>query len=129
MSIHLSQQEWGLVLVALAFAAYFTGKFKTLASVGLFIGILWIGLNGWIISHLAALFGLIAAKAGPVVAGIIGVSVAGVFAAAVAVLFYFVLHDWAPKNPAKRRTFWLSGVAAIITLVFLTPVVSLVQGV
>jgi hypothetical protein len=129
MSINLTQQEWGLVLVALSFAAYFTGKFKTLGSIGLFLGICWIGLNGWIITHLAGLFALASAKLGPFIAGVIGVSVAGVLAAAVAVLFYFVLHDWMPKNAAKRRTFWLSGVAAIVVVVFLTPVAALVQGV
>lgn len=129
MSVTLNQQEWGLVIVALSVTCYLLGKFKTLSSIGLFIGIIWIGLNGWIISHLAMLFGLIAAKAGPFVAGLLGVSVAGVFAAAVAVIAFKVLHDWAPKNPAKKSTFMLSGVLAIIVLAFITPVAALVQGV
>ena len=129
MSISLTQQEWGLVIVSLSVTCYLLGKFRTISSIGLFTGIIWIGLNGWIISHLAALFGLIAAKAGPFVAGLLGVSVAGVFAAAVAVIAFKVGHDWMPRNSAKKSTFVLSGVLAIIVLAFITPVAALVQGV
>lgn len=129
MSIHLSQPEWGAILVGLSIACYLLGRLPTVSSIMVFLGIVLIGLNGWLITHLAALLGIVARVVGPFVAGLLGVGAGAVAAAAVAVIYFVMLHDWHPKHSAKKRTYHLSWVAAIIAVAFLVPVATLIHGI
>jgi hypothetical protein len=115
----------GPVLIALSVTCYLLGKFRTLSAVAVFAGILLTGLNGWIISHLAALFGWVASWAGPWIATATGWTTAGVGAALFAVIAFLVLHDWAPRNSAKKRTYWLSIALAIIIVAGAAPIAAL----
>jgi uncharacterized BrkB/YihY/UPF0761 family membrane protein len=119
--------EIGAILAALSITAYFLGVFRTLSSIGIFLAILMIGINGWLISHLAAVFGFIAARLGPFVAAATGVSIAFVGAALVCVIGFILIHGWLPKNAAKKKHFWLAAVFAVIVVAGATPFAALNQ--
>jgi MFS family permease len=117
----------GPVLIGLSIAMYFTGKFATIRSIMVFAGILLVGLTGWLITHLAMLFSWISGWAGPWIATLTGWGTAAVGATLFAVLAYFVFHDWAPRNQAKKRTYWLSIALAIIIVAGAAPIAALNQ--
>ena len=127
--IHLSQAEWGAVFIGISLAGYFLGRLPTISAILVFLGICFIGLNGWIITHLAMLLGLAARVLGPFLAGAIGVGAGGVAAAIIAVIAFIVLHDWMPKHSAQKRTYHLSWVLAVIVVAFLVPVATLIHGI
>ncbi|HYK70407.1 MAG TPA: hypothetical protein VEV45_20855 [Streptosporangiaceae bacterium] len=117
----------GPVLIGLSIAAYFTGKFATLRSIAVFTGILLIGLTGWLITHLALLFAWVSSWAGPWLATLTGWSTAAIAATLFAVLAYFVIHDWMPRNQAKKRTYFLSIALAVIIVAGAAPIAALNQ--
>jgi hypothetical protein len=121
----MSQQEIGAVLIALSFTAYLLGKFGTLRSIGVFCGILLVGINGWLISHVSALFAWISGLLGPVVANVFGIAIGTVAAAVVCVLIFLMVHDWLPRNAAKKRTFWVSALVAVLIASAATPFAAL----
>lgn len=129
MPIHLSQAEWGAVLIGLSLAGYFLGRLPTISAIMVFLGIVFIGLNGWIITHLAMALGLISRLLGPFIASALGVGIGGVAAAVIAVIAFITLHDWMPKHSAKKRTYHLSWILAVIVVAFLIPVATLIHGI
>ena len=121
----MTQAEIGLIIVAVSITFYLLGKLKTWSSIGLFIGILMIGINGWIISHVAAALAFVSNLTTPFIAGALGVTAGAIGAAAVVVVLVVMIHDWLPRNAAKKRTFWLSGIAAILIASAATPFAAL----
>jgi len=123
----MTPQEIGAVLIALSLCAYFTGKFRTISAVAVFAGIILTGLTGWIVTHTAMLLGWVSSWAGPWIASATGWTAATVGAVFFAVVAYFVIHDWAPRNSAKKRTYWLSALLALIIVAGAAPIVALNQ--
>jgi hypothetical protein len=121
----MTRQDWGAVIIALSFTSYFLGWLRTASAVGVFAGIIMVGINGWLISKVAVLLGWIEGLAGPYVTKLAGVSLAGFGAAVVCVVGWIVLHDWMPRNAAKKRTFWLSALLAIFIVTAATPFAAL----
>jgi hypothetical protein len=121
----MNQAEIGAIIGALSITFYLLGKFRTLTSIGIFISILLIGINGWIISHVAKLFAWVAGLVGPSLVTFTGVTIGGIAAALVCVVLAIMIHDWMPKNAAKKRTFWLSAAAAVLIASAATPFAAL----
>ena len=87
----------GAIIAALSITFYLLGDFPTIRAIGIFVAILMIGINGWIISHVAALLG------------------------------YVALRGWLPRNKASKTTFWLSALLAVIIVAGATPFAALNQ--
>lgn len=117
----------GAIIAALSITFYLLGDFPTIRAIGIFVAILMIGINGWIISHVAALLAWIQGWAGPFVASITGISIAGIGAALVVVVGYVALRGWLPRNKASKTTFWLSALLAVIIVAGATPFAALNQ--
>jgi hypothetical protein len=121
----MTTAEIGFILAALSVTAYALGKFRTASSVGIFVGILLIGLSGWVITHVAGILAAVTRAVGPVIGGFFGVSAAVLLAAASCVLIFIVLHGWLQKGKAKKHTFWLSALLAILIVAGATPFAAL----
>jgi hypothetical protein len=121
----MNQAEIGAIVIALSLTSYFLGKFRTLSAVGIFAGIILTGLNGWLIGKTAAVLGWIESWAGPFVATVTGIGIAAIGAVIVCVVGFIVIHDWMPRNAAKKRTFWLSALLAIFIVAGATPFAAL----
>ena len=107
----MSQTVLGALLVALSFTSYFLGKFRTLSAVGVFIGIILVGLSGTIGAIIGRLLTSVQSFAGTGTAFVFGVAAPVIVSA---VLVYVFIHDLMPRNSAKKRTFWIAAVLALL---------------
>ena len=107
----MSQTELGALLVALSVTAYFLGKLPTLRSVGVFVGIILVGLGGTLGGIITHLTGTLHSLVGTGTTWAFGVTSFAIFSG---VLAFIVFHDWLPRNSAKKRTFVLSALLAIL---------------
>lgn len=121
----ISQPELGLIIIALSLTSYFLGVFRTLASAGIFTGILLVGLSGRVITLVAKLEGVGLALAGHVGATVFGVTAGTVVAVITVVTTFILLHDMAPRNSTKKRTFWLAAMLAVAIVASITPFAAL----
>jgi riboflavin transporter FmnP len=117
----LTTPELGLVVVAVSTTLFLLGKARTLTSVGLFVGILMIGINGHVIAWSARALVGVENLIGVTAAKWLGIGAGAVAAALFAVVLTVIIHDWLPRNAAKRRTFYLAGVAGILIAASATP--------
>jgi hypothetical protein len=117
----------GAILIGVSIAMYLTGKFRTLSAVMVFAGILLTGFNGWIVTHVAGLLTWVNSWAGAWLASVTGWSLATVGAVIVCMIIYKVLHDWSPRNSAKKSTYVLSALLAILIVAGATPFAALNQ--
>lgn len=117
----MNQTGTGLILIALSIAAYVLGRFATLRSIGIFAGILMLGFSGAVLHFTARLIAYGGALLGVLGEWAFGVGGGVVVAAIVAVMGFIVLHDWSPKNAAKKRTFFVSAILAVMVVAAGTP--------
>lgn len=103
--------EWGAILVAASVTFYFLGIFSTLRSIGVFLGILLLGINGHIIALAGHVLLFTQNFLGSVVAWAFGAAIPGILAIVLAII---LINDWHPKNRAGKRTFWLAAAMAIL---------------
>lgn len=125
MTGQITQTGIGLILIALSTAAYFKNGFPKLRSIGIFTGILLLGLSGWLLHLLARIMvfgGLLTSKLGALLFGVGGVAV---LAAIVAVMVYHVAHGWHPRGSAKKSHFWVAAALAIMIVSTATPFAAL----
>jgi|SRR5215471_3089382 len=123
----ITQLDWGLIAVALAFAAHFKGRFKNAAPAAVFLGILAIGTSGRIVGLVARFLAWVITLVGRLGAQILGYSAATIILVIVAVAIFLFLHDMHPKHSAGRATFWLAVVLAVVISAGLTPIAALNQ--
>jgi uncharacterized BrkB/YihY/UPF0761 family membrane protein len=107
----MSQTLLGAILVALSFTAYFLGKFKTLSAFGVFIGIILVGLGSVAGGLITRVLASVQSFAGTGTAWLFGTAS---FAVLSVVLVFLFVHDLAPRNSAKKRTFWAGAILAIL---------------
>lgn len=103
--------EWGAILVAASITLYAIGIFATIRSVGIFLGILLLGINGHVIGFLGHILGFVQHFLGTIVTWALGATVPGLLIIVIGIILVF---DWHPKNRAGKRTFWLAAVAALL---------------
>jgi len=115
----LGQAGTGFVLVALSAAMYWRNRFATIRAVLVFLGILLMG--GGVATIAARFIGFLMGLLGATVGHWLGVGTEAVVGAIVVILAFVVFHDWAPKNSAKKSTYWMSAVLAVIIVAGLTP--------
>lgn len=114
--------EWGAILVAASLTFYFLGIFATIRSVGVFIGIMLLGINGHILAIAGHILGFVQNFLGTVVAWAFG---AGVPSLLIIVIGIILVNDWHPRNRAGKRTFWLATAAAILIVTGATGIAAL----
>lgn len=123
----ITQVEWGLIAVALAFTAHFKGRFKNAAPAVVFLGILAVGTSGRIVGLVARFLAFVMGLIGKLGAQILGYSAATIILVAVVVALFLFLHDMHPKHSAGRGTFWLAVGLAVVISAGLTPIAALNQ--
>src|SRR5215469_1978870 len=121
----MNQAAWGAVLVAVSAAAYWRNRFPTLRSVAVFLGIIMIGFSGTLVHLAARVMAFVGGFAGATIGHWLGLTTAVLVACIVAVLLFLVLHDWAPKNTARKSTYWFSVALAVLIVAGLTPFANL----
>jgi hypothetical protein len=114
--------EWGAVLVAASITFYFLGIFSTIRSIGIFIGIMLLGINGHIIGLAARVLEFAQNFLGTIVTWAFGAAVPGLLAIVLAII---LINDWHPKNKAGKRTFWLAAGLAILIVAGATNIAAL----
>lgn len=114
--------EWGAILVAASITLYFLGIFATIRSIGIFLGILLLGVNGHVIALAGHVLGFVQNFLGTVMTWVFG---AGVPFLLVIVLGIVLIFDWHPKNRAGKRTFWIAAVVAILIVTGATGIAAL----
>jgi uncharacterized BrkB/YihY/UPF0761 family membrane protein len=110
--------EWGAVLVALAFTFYFLGRLPTIRAVAVFFGlVLLAGGGGHLMSFGAKAVNMLNQLGGTAIAWTFGAAIPGLIAI---VLGAIMIHDWLPRNAAKKRTFWISVVMGLMVALGVT---------
>jgi len=91
------------LLGSLAFA---WGKFATMRSVALFVGVILVGVSGHLLAWLTPVLNLLGSLLSGAFAWAFGVAVPAVLAI---ILIWILAHSWHPKNKAGR----LASIAAV----------------
>src|SRR5262249_52973552 len=103
----------GVALILGGIVAFVLGKFATLRSVALFVGIILIGISGHVMSWLARVLDVLAGLTSNIVAWAFGVAFPGALAF---ILLLYLAHAWHPRNKAGR----MASIAAVALAVMLT---------
>jgi MFS family permease len=107
----MSQTVLGALMVALSFTAYFLGKFKALSAFFVFVGIILVGTGSTVSTIIGRVLTSVQSFAGTATAAVFGVSSAVILSG---VLLFVLIHDLAPRNSAKKRTFWIAVVLGVL---------------
>lgn len=108
----MTPAEWGLVIAAVAVTLHFLKWMPTVASLGIFLGIILVGINGKLVLFASRLLEFVGRFVGSVGAYLFGVSATVIGVVIVVVLGVILIRHWSTK--AKRSTFWLAGIMAVI---------------
>ena len=123
----MSQATWGLVFIALAVTAHALNKFRKLAPVAIMVGIAMVGTSGRVLALAGRALGFAVSVLGGLASQVLGYTVASLFAVAVCVLLFVLVHDLMPKHAAKRRTFYIAAVMGLLVAGAATPFAALNQ--
>jgi hypothetical protein len=121
----INTAEAGAIFIALSVTAYLLGKFATLRSVGIFLGVILVGINGHVVAFTARVLEILGRFTSVVLVWGLGVTAGIAGIVIVAVLGFIMIHDWMPRNAAKKRTFWISLAMGLIIAAGATGVAAL----
>jgi uncharacterized BrkB/YihY/UPF0761 family membrane protein len=121
----LDTAEWGAILIAVSVTAYLLGKLPTLRSIGIFLGVVLVGVNGHVIAFASRVAEILGRLTSVVLVWGLGITAGIAGVVIIAVLGFIMIHDWLPRNAAKKRTFWISLAMGLVVAAGATGVAAL----